>query len=894
MVMAAKQMLAERLADVARAASKVRHVDVLDGESVRAVHILRVATRRADAALAGFSSSLDVKRFERVSERLNVLRKAAGVTRDADVLLENLKKLARRDRSLSKRLRERLAKTLETERTRAGKRLVKVLSSGFRDKLVRSSEKLLDRLSVPEGSVTLEQAATDAVNASTDRVRRALDENLRVLPKLHDLRLAIKDLRYTLELFGACLSPETIDLHLPQLVKMQAGLGLVNDDDVLLAFLVQQREKLRKANVAPSKSGSRKDVDTSRRESSDALRELSRLIIEQRTHLRTAHSEALKRWKPTKTLALLNALATQMAPTPVPVTAIVIEPKPVLRNGTTHKQTRHTDSSESHARIAAIDIGSNSLRLIIAEVGADGAFRVLDDEKEVTRLGRGLHSTGRMDADAIEHTVQAVGRMLSIARGYGATTVRVVATAAAREASNAQDLILAFKDRLGVGLDIISGDEEAMLAYRSASRAFDLGSQSALVIDIGGGSTDMVLSATGAAAVAKPRSLIERVYSLSLGAVRLTEKFGGPERSTGSRFDKMRSFVREALESNVGKPPLYPQIVIGTGGTLTTLGAMSLLRGRQGAERDLFSKVQGAEVARADVKHFIEVLRRLPVSDRSKIAGLSSDRADIIVAGLVIVDAVLKHFGANRLRVHEGGIRDGLLLEMTRSGTKSPLSSVTPIAAVRRFAEVCNYEAAHSLHVTYLALQIFDQLQSTGVIGQSGRLGGADEARLLLEAAAILHDIGYLINYAQHHKHAYHLIVHAELPGLTTRQSHVIANIARYHRAAEPKLRHAPFAALAPEDQTLVRLLAGILRVADGLDRPHMQGVKDVRIETTGKSIRMIVSADEEPSVELWGAKRKAELFERTLNRSLSLEWATNQAVAMHDVKQGMLTSRVP
>jgi exopolyphosphatase/guanosine-5'-triphosphate,3'-diphosphate pyrophosphatase len=220
-----------------------------------------------------------------------------------------------------------------------------------------------------------------------------------------------------------------------------------------------------------------------------------------------------------------------------------------------------------------------------------------------------------------------------------------------------------------------------------------------------------------------------------------------------------------------------------------------------------------------------------------------------------------------------------------------------PMRAVKRLAKACGFEAAHAKHVTGLALSIFDQLREQIHAGLEVRAPEGmrfdDEARLLLEAASLLHDVGYLINYAQHHKHSYHLIVHADLPGLTTRQVRVVANVARYHRAAEPKQRHRTFAALSDADQGLVRGLSGILRIADGLDRTHMQKVRAVRVRVEGGAAQFEVDSETEPSVDMWGAVRKGGLFEDSLGVRAHFEWrATDSFRAKKEVgqDQGVVT----
>ena len=396
-------------------------------------------------------------------------------------------------------------------------------------------------------------------------------------------------------------------------------------------------------------------------------------------------------------------------------------------------------------------------------------------------------------------------------------------------------------------------------------------------MDIGGGSTEIVLSAPGSASGG---ALIERVYTLELGAVRLTEMFGGAGACAKKRFGEMRRHIKGTLAACVGRPPPTARVVIGTGGTFTTLGAMVLQRELGRSADGLFGAgVQGLEVGRADLRHLLEDLRKQPVKERTRVPGLSADRADIIVAGLAIADGVMRWLDANRVRVHDGGIRDGILLAMVgeRRG-EGREARPDPMRSVRRLAKACAYEAAHSRHVAGLALSIFDQMRSAGeAVGLGAGMRLDDEARMLLEAAAILHDVGYLINYAQHHKHSYHLIVHADLAGLTTRQVRVIANVARYHRAAGPKTRHRPFGSLSVDDRALVCGLSGILRVADGLDRTHMQSVRSVSLSFGRGVVVFSVGAEGEPSVDVWGAVRKSKLFEDAFGVKCEFEWSAGE-----------------
>lgn len=689
-----------------------------------------------------------------------------------------------------------------------------------------------------------------------------------------------------MELFGSCFEDSLSRGCLSRLLKLQDQLGAFND----LATLQTALSSREVSDAEPQ------DAKAARVLAGEAaLRE----EVQQR--LAEAHTEALSAWTEFDVEAFIARVERCIRPAPFSLGHI--EPK-LGANGRAGAASQLNGHSSRHAdlqpeRIAAIDVGTNSLRLIIAEVTPGGAYRVLDDEKEVTRLGRGLQQSGKLDDESIEHSVATIARMQLIAAGYGVSRLRVVATAAAREASNASVLVRAVAERTGLELEIISAEQEAMLAHRSASRAFDLRSVCAAVVDIGGGSTEVVLSAPRPGADARGDAgaetgdaaapIIERLYTIPLGAVRLTERFGGPEDACGRNFREMRRFVKSVIKQHIGRPPATPQLLIGTGGTLTTLGSLAIHREVKTTDSSLFAGVvQGYDVGRADLRHLIEHLRKLPLKERARVPGLSSDRADIIVPGLVIVDAVLRRFDANRVRVHEGGIRDGLLLSMVAPHDTLPgptddhRTPQDPLAEVRRFARSCAFEEPHSLHVANLAGQIFDQvvpaLPPSRPSGRPWFAGDPPRARQLLEAAAVLHDVGYLINYAAHHKHSYHLILHADLPGWSAREIQIIAHVARYHRCGPPKRKHRAFAMLDRSDRGLVRELAGILRIADGLDRTHTQLVRSVRLVIDGTTAALAVTADHEPAVDLWGAARKSGLFERAFGLRPSFEWRQEEA----------------
>ncbi len=504
-------------------------------------------------------------------------------------------------------------------------------------------------------------------------------------------------------------------------------------------------------------------------------------------------------------------------------------------------------------RLAAIDIGTNSIRLVVAEVEPDGAYRVLDEEREMTRLGHGLSTTGRLDPEAMERSLDAVGRMKAIADGFSVAALHAVATSAVREAANGRALCREAQRRHGLRIDVVSAAEEARLALRSVQRHFDLAGRSVAVVDIGGGSMEVVLVAG---------TVVDQIHLMPLGAVRLTETYCHSDPPRRRHWRRLKRGIDAVLDEHIGKPPFHPDTIIGSGGTFMSLAAMVRAQ-RGGAE----GTVQGYALARGDVKDLVRRLRATPLEMRREIPGMNPDRADIIVAGAAAVARLAKRLRSRVILVNEGGLRDGLLLTMIeeRLGDAGAARPPDRLERARSFARKCRSNERHCEHVALLAGQVFDGLREPYEL--------VAEGRELLIAAALLHDVGYVINHARHHKHAYHLILHGDLEGFTAREVELIANVARYHRRGYPRKQHDGFARLDKRDRRLVRALAGILRVADGLDRAHTQRVRAVGCEVGDSGIRLILEAGADPKVERWDAERRAGLMRRAFGAAVALVW---------------------
>jgi len=497
-------------------------------------------------------------------------------------------------------------------------------------------------------------------------------------------------------------------------------------------------------------------------------------------------------------------------------------------------------------RLAAIDIGTNSIRCIVVEASKNGNYRILDDEKETVRLGEGIASCGAISNAAITRAEQAVSRMAKLVKGLGVKGVEAVATSAVRSASNGPDLVARLEAILGVAIQVISGEEEAGLAAQSALRNFDMQGQRYGVLDVGGGSVELT-SAQG--------QLVEEHYSLELGAVVMTERFLKSDPIKGSEMEKLRRHIRAELKKRFGGGKLQLPVLVGSGGTITAIAQMVLQY-----RREELPSVHGVTVLRTEVVHILAMLQRKTLEERKTLPGLSPDRADIIVAGVALVDCMMDYFGANSLLVNGRGIREGVILQaLQRHGLARQTSSHrTWRDAVLEFGHSCQIEEGHALQVARLSLALFDDLAKPCSLKKRDRV--------ILEAAALLHDCGAWISYESHHKHSYHLIRHADLFGLTPRERELAAQIARYHRKALPKKKHEPFQKLSAKEQGLVSRLGGILRLADGLDRRRCSAVEQISCQLQDRVARIGLSGSDDLVVEVFGGSAKKELFEKAFD----------------------------
>ncbi len=504
----------------------------------------------------------------------------------------------------------------------------------------------------------------------------------------------------------------------------------------------------------------------------------------------------------------------------------------------------------SGERIAAIDVGSNSIRLLVAEHDPASGLTIIDELRDQAQLARGVARHGRLEDASMERALEALRRMRDVCERRGVRRIEAVATSAVREAANGEDFVRRVREELALPLRVIDGHAEAALAYRSVAHHFALGDSRTLVADIGGGSLELIAAVDG---------LVEQTVSLPLGAVRLTEAFTRENWSPIKSLDRLRRHTRKALRKALRTREWTKARLIGSGGTFTALARMALAR-RGEAEPDT---EHGVEVTTAEVEHLLEWLATKSPAQRRNVAGLNPERADIILAGLAVTAELLDLVSARGLTVSAFGLREGILLEMV--GTPAERRR-DPMRLVREFAERCQSDRRHVEQVRVLALQLYDQL-GTALECQEGE-------RDLLEAAAILHDVGQVVSYRRHHRHSYDLIMHADRLPFGPRERRIVALASRYHRRRGPRRTDEGFADLPSRDRGAVRRISALLRVADGLDRGHMAVVETLRCVVTDDLIRITALpryAGADLALECWGATRKADLLAKLAGRTVEI-----------------------
>ncbi len=515
-----------------------------------------------------------------------------------------------------------------------------------------------------------------------------------------------------------------------------------------------------------------------------------------------------------------------------------------------------TEAPIAAETVAYIDIGTNSARLMVVRFAPDHSWSVLSMQKETVRLGEGEFGDVReLQPAAMERAATVCARFADLARTHGATRFVTVATAATREARNGQEFVRLMRDTAGLEVRVVSGREEARLIYLGLLSRVHVDGR-ALVIDIGGGSTEV---AVGNAAGA------ELVESISLGAIRLATEGPQPDaegRYTAEDYENLKHRVRIKSQHtlrDVGRPEAA---AYATSGTAVNLAAV--------AARTLHQRVPGRDepLSRKDLRALAKRLRGLTATERRAVPGLSSARADIIVAGAAILETLMDDLGIEVITaLDECGLREGLLLDDLARAGQHELRHGAGVRerSVLQLARSTSFDETHARQVARLALELFDSARAARL----HRLG--PEERELLEYAALLHDIGTFLSYSRHHQHTYYLIRHADLVGFDQEEVAIMAATAYFHRKALPAPRFEAFSGLDRRSRKIVRRLGAFLRLAEYLDRGHTGAIRHARLRREAGSLILELRPVGDWSLEEWSLERRRESLEKAFGYPLGV-----------------------
>lgn len=488
--------------------------------------------------------------------------------------------------------------------------------------------------------------------------------------------------------------------------------------------------------------------------------------------------------------------------------------------------------------------------MLIAEADDPSDIRYVDHMRAPIRLGHSVFVTGKLDPAAIDACVDALKRFRDHLEARPVHAYRAVVTASARDAANADELLVRAKEEAGIELEAISGSEEARLINLAVQSKLPLDDKRALLVDLGGGSLELT---------EVHRGEVRRSTSLEIGTVRLLESFLGAkhqpvsdarERLLREHIERMLDPVRESFTGEA-----Y-DVVAGTGGNFDALAQLC--------------PAAGAKLPTIDVKAARELLpelRRMTPEERRERYGMRPDRADVIVPALYVILRVAELAKAERIVTPGVGLKEGVLVELVDKHFRVwdyALDESAMVRAAIQLGRRYHFDEPHARQVDRLASWLFDSLEELHGLGPLDRK--------LLRAAALLHDVGDFISPAAHHKHSQYIIENTDLIGLSPEHRQLVACVARYHRRAMPSTSHAAFKKLSPSERKRVRALASILRVADALDRGHRSKVSAIDVRITPSRVSLALEGKEDLALEIWCARRKGELFETTFDRELEFE----------------------
>ncbi len=499
-------------------------------------------------------------------------------------------------------------------------------------------------------------------------------------------------------------------------------------------------------------------------------------------------------------------------------------------------------------RLAAIDVGSNAIRMAVAELGENNRVIPLKNFREAVRLGKDVFTEGSISERTIEKAVHAFERFRIQLDKLGVKYYRAVATSASREAQNREVFFDRVRREAGLELQLLSGGEEARMVHVAVSRKLALGDQLSLLVDIGGGSVELVL-AQGAEVLA--------IESLKMGTVRLLTRLQ-EKGTTPAQFSQLareyvvsaRSWIEQKLERKL------PTVFVGTGGNVEALLELA---------KRLFVRDAGESITRQDLEEMLRRLEGMSQLERIRQLDLKPDRADVIVPAAIVLQTLMAQLGIDQLQVPGVGLKDGVLEDLVDEhfgGREARLHRQQVLAAAFQMGRKYQFDERHARKVSELAMQLFDQTKQLH--------GLDDDYRFLLEIASLLHDVGKFVSFTGHHKHSQYLIESTPLVGLTDEQKRVIAALARYHRKSAPTPAHDFYRDLPLPDRTAVLRLFGLLRLAEALDAEHESRVEGVKVVASGKNrLQLKLEGQGDLLLEKWALHTKEDVLDKALGVKL-------------------------
>jgi exopolyphosphatase / guanosine-5'-triphosphate,3'-diphosphate pyrophosphatase len=498
--------------------------------------------------------------------------------------------------------------------------------------------------------------------------------------------------------------------------------------------------------------------------------------------------------------------------------------------------------------IAAIDVGSNAMRIVIGRVVYNGKVEVVENLRLPVRLGQDAFTTGIVSEETAQQTMDAFARFRKISDDHKVESLRCVATSAMRELTNSSLLIDRIARTTGIEIETISGEEEARLIHLAVAQSVNLKGRHALLIDIGGGSVEVTLSVN---------ENIISTESYDMGTVRLLKKLSS-EKNTSMPFHRLAHEYAEAarhrIDREIGNNKIG--ICIGTGGNIEEMGKL---------RQKLFKRDSDRAITLEELDKLVETLSRMKIEERIRKFKLKPDRADVILPASIVLQMIAHEAKIKEVVIPNVGLKDGVLWDMAyrmqESMRVSPHEQVWTSAL--RLGEKYQFDAEHAKHVAHHAGRLFDQ---------SLILHNLDkEYKLLLEIGALLHDIGHFINTVDHNKHGYYILKASPLIGLSETQQNIVANIMLYHRKSTPSIEDDSFRELTPKERLVVIKLSALMRLADGLDVSHTGRVKDVQLEQQKRTWKLKLQGDGDLMLERWTLEKRQKLFQDVFGMKLEI-----------------------